>query len=227
MMSDILPEVEKVTPIEEVVVVQSTLEMNDLVTPSEIEVFVDSPVEKCEDLTIDGKMMKRNPALRLERGPLQASEHHHVSMGQEKEVTVYGVTLDESNSDGDHRATGTCPEGSEEELLKLRKRFLLQLIISLHSYGDTTHRTEYLMAAVSEGLLSLSFAEVKCLANCCCLTLFTALHVRADVGAFPNFALVSFLSQDDDPTKSELHHLPISGGLDVDKLARVDELCQV
>ena len=85
-----------------------------------------------------------------------------------------------------------------------KRRFLLHLVVSLHSYGDTTHRTEYLIAAVAE-----------------------KLGVRADIGAFPNFVLVSFIAPDGDPTKSELHHLPISGGLDLDKLASVDAVCQV
>eukprot|EP00047_Mylnosiga_fluctuans_P010761 m.17802 g.17802 ORF g.17802 m.17802 type:complete len:497 (-) comp3276_c0_seq2:334-1824(-) len=83
-----------------------------------------------------------------------------------------------------------------------KKRFLLNLAVALHSYGDTTHRTEYLLGAVAD-----------------------SLGIKADVGAFPNFILVSFLSKDSDPAKSELHHLPIKGGLDVDKLGRMDMLC--
>ena len=87
---------------------------------------------------------------------------------------------------------------------QVRRRFILHLVVSLHSYGDTAHRTEYVIAAVAD-----------------------KLSVRADIGAFPNFVLVSFISRDNDPTKSELHHLPVSGGLDLDKLGSVDAVCQV
>lgn len=95
-------------------------------------------------------------------------------------------------------------EAAEPEMpMDQRRQFLIELVMSLHGVGGTTHRTEHLISAVAE-----------------------KLGVLADVIAFPNFALVSFLSPDGDPTKSELHHLPITGGLDLDKLGRIDAVCQ-
>ena len=95
-------------------------------------------------------------------------------------------------------------EHPEQAVESMKRRFLLHLVVALHSYGNTTHRTEFLVTEVA-----------------------AALNIRVDVGAFPNFCLVSFIASDGDPTKSELHHLPVSSGLDLDKLGRMDNLCQV
>ncbi len=140
--------------------------------------------------------------------PLENEAPQHEIHVQDK-FEIQKVTIDETSTDEKPGLTSLLDDwdfesNSEQTLEHLRKILLLHLVVSLHSYGDTTHRTEYLASAVAE-----------------------SLNIRADVGAFPNFVLVSFLSKDSDPSKSELHNLPVTGGLDLDKLGRTDQLCQV
>lgn len=84
----------------------------------------------------------------------------------------------------------------------LRRRFLIRLAMTLHSYGSSAARTEYLIDKAAD-----------------------KLDIKANISVFPSLILLSFLGVDlNDPHRQEIHMLTADPDLDVDKLGRANEL---
>ncbi|KAJ7539359.1 hypothetical protein O6H91_11G088800 [Diphasiastrum complanatum] len=82
----------------------------------------------------------------------------------------------------------------------LCRKFLLRLAVALHSYGSSSSRTEYLVEKVAD-----------------------KLKMETNIAVFPSLILISF-TDTEDSARNEIHLITVETDLDVDKLARADEL---